>query len=122
MLLLCTCTQAPAKALPSCRWLNGDCRFGDRCNFAHGETELRQIPGRGRGRGRGAHVRSGGGAGRGLPLQHVRSDHGQTQQHMFSDSQVRNLLRPPTPNAVALHAPLRHTHVASHCLRRVRRN
>lgn len=44
-----------------CRWQNGECRFGDRCNFAHGDDELRQIPprvegggpGRGRGRGRG---------------------------------------------------------------------
>lgn len=44
------------------RWQNGECRFGDRCNFAHGETELRSLPprdapgpgaGRGRGRGRG---------------------------------------------------------------------
>lgn len=25
------------------RWMNGDCRFGDRCNFAHGETELRKL-------------------------------------------------------------------------------
>jgi hypothetical protein len=41
-----------------CRWLNGDCRFGDRCNFAHGEAELRALPGRGRGRGRGATART----------------------------------------------------------------
>eukprot|EP01025_Chloroclados_australasicus_P012927 TRINITY_DN16183_c1_g2_i6.p1 TRINITY_DN16183_c1_g2~~TRINITY_DN16183_c1_g2_i6.p1 ORF type:complete len:226 (-),score=28.53 TRINITY_DN16183_c1_g2_i6:395-1009(-) len=24
------------------RWMSGDCRFGDRCNFAHGESELRR--------------------------------------------------------------------------------
>ena len=40
------------------RWMQGDCRFGDRCNFAHGETELRaghdqDGGGRGYGRGRG---------------------------------------------------------------------
>ncbi|KAG7674220.1 hypothetical protein Ndes2526B_g03977 [Nannochloris sp. 'desiccata'] len=26
------------------RWQNGECRFGDRCNFAHGDDELRQLP------------------------------------------------------------------------------
>lgn len=26
------------------RWLAGDCRFGPRCNFAHGEHELRKMP------------------------------------------------------------------------------
>lgn len=26
------------------RWLQGDCRFGDRCNFAHGEQEMRELP------------------------------------------------------------------------------
>jgi hypothetical protein len=34
--------------------MSGDCRFGDRCNFAHGEQELRSLPPRddfGRGRG-----------------------------------------------------------------------
>jgi hypothetical protein len=35
--------------------MSGDCRFGDRCNFAHGEHELRSLPPRsddfGRGRG-----------------------------------------------------------------------
>lgn len=45
------------------RWEAGNCRFGDRCNFAHGDDELRDLParppkplsssGRGRGRGRG---------------------------------------------------------------------
>jgi len=44
-----------------CRWENGECRFGDRCNFAHGKDELRQLeprldPGAGRGRGRGRGV------------------------------------------------------------------
>lgn len=26
------------------RWLAGDCRFGSRCNFAHGSHELRKVP------------------------------------------------------------------------------
>lgn len=26
------------------RWMQGDCRFGDRCNFAHGDHELRKLP------------------------------------------------------------------------------
>ena len=66
-----------------CRWQNGECRFGDRCNFAHGDYELRQLPprhdgppgggrGRGRGRGYGDYPRDdgyngGGGRGRGHP-------------------------------------------------------
>ena len=32
-----------------CRWKNGHCRFGERCNFAHGEEELRRLPSRGNG-------------------------------------------------------------------------
>ena len=32
-----------------CRWKNGHCRFGERCNFAHGEEELRKLPARGNG-------------------------------------------------------------------------
>jgi hypothetical protein len=55
------------------RWQNGECRFGDRCNFAHGDDELRQLPPRheggppgGRGRGRGHyHGDEGYGGGRG---------------------------------------------------------
>eukprot|EP00887_Chlorella_sp_A99_P000051 scaffold16.g51.t1 len=50
-----------AKTQICLRWKNGECRFGDRCNFAHGEDELRTLPprtpsagGAGRGRGRGA--------------------------------------------------------------------
>ena len=31
--------------------MNGHCRFGDRCNFAHGEEELRRLPARGGGNG-----------------------------------------------------------------------
>jgi len=52
--------------------MSGDCRFGDRCNFAHGEHELRSLPPRGDdfGRGRGAYggpPRGGfGGGGRGM--------------------------------------------------------
>jgi len=65
--------------------MQGECRFGDRCNFAHGEQELRQLPSRpgedgtggrfgrgggrggyggyGRGRGRGGYYEGGGGRG-----------------------------------------------------------
>mmetsp|Transcript_11982 Transcript_11982/g.24102 ORF Transcript_11982/g.24102 Transcript_11982/m.24102 type:complete len:153 (+) Transcript_11982:84-542(+) len=52
-------TAENAKTKICMRWQNGECRFGDRCNFAHGDDELRQLPprhdagpGRGRGRGR----------------------------------------------------------------------
>ena len=39
------------------RWKSGHCRFGDSCNFAHGEEEIRQLPPRGFcGRWRGAEV------------------------------------------------------------------
>merc|ERR1711904_270722 len=27
------------------KWANGECRFGDKCNFAHGEQELRRLSG-----------------------------------------------------------------------------
>lgn len=47
--------------------MQGDCRFGDRCNFAHGEHELRQEPAGGPGRGFGSPGRgSFNGAGRGF--------------------------------------------------------
>lgn len=53
--------------------MSGDCRFGDRCNFAHGEQELRSLPPRDDfGRGRGGYggpppARGGyGGGGRGM--------------------------------------------------------
>ncbi len=29
---------------PLCRWQEGRCTFGDRCNYAHGEAELRPLP------------------------------------------------------------------------------
>jgi hypothetical protein len=71
-----TCPLWPAVCQ---RWEAGHCRFGDRCNFAHGDDELRQLPprhtsgggssgGGGRGRGRGpdsGYREEGGGAGRG---------------------------------------------------------
>jgi hypothetical protein len=41
-----------AKTKLCLRWMNGECRFGDRCNFAHGENELRKMPSDG-GAGRG---------------------------------------------------------------------
>eukprot|EP00775_Hariotina_reticulata_P006716 gene6716-6937_t len=48
-------TAENAKTKLCTRWMSGDCRFGDRCNFAHGEQELRSLPPRddfaGRGRG-----------------------------------------------------------------------
>jgi hypothetical protein len=47
------------------RWMSGDCRFGDRCNFAHGEHELRSLPPRG-GYGGGGPPRGGYGGG-GMP-------------------------------------------------------
>eukprot|EP01025_Chloroclados_australasicus_P015389 TRINITY_DN1736_c0_g1_i1.p1 TRINITY_DN1736_c0_g1~~TRINITY_DN1736_c0_g1_i1.p1 ORF type:complete len:305 (+),score=38.64 TRINITY_DN1736_c0_g1_i1:278-1192(+) len=37
-------TPDNAKTKMCMRWSAGDCRFGDRCNFAHGERELRQLP------------------------------------------------------------------------------
>ena len=84
-----------------CRWQNGECRFGDRCNFAHGDDELRQLPPRGdvppsggrggRGRGGGYYREGGyehgyggrgGGGGRGefYPRDHGMHGH-QTQEH-----------------------------------------
>ncbi|KAK9904032.1 hypothetical protein WJX75_003065 [Coccomyxa subellipsoidea] len=38
-----------AKTKLCMRWKNGHCRFGERCNFAHGEEELRKLPARGNG-------------------------------------------------------------------------
>ena len=29
---------------PLCRWQEGRCSFGDRCNYAHGEAEMRPLP------------------------------------------------------------------------------
>jgi hypothetical protein len=61
----------PTRA-PFPRWLDGDCRFGDRCNFAHGDAELRAMPeGGGYDGGRG--YQGGGGGGRGGPM---RNDYG----------------------------------------------
>ena len=37
--------------------MQGDCRFGDRCNFAHGETELRGGGGQDQDGGRGGYGR-----------------------------------------------------------------
>lgn len=37
-------TAENAKTKLCTRWLQGDCRFGDRCNFAHGDHELRPLP------------------------------------------------------------------------------
>ncbi|KAG2452267.1 hypothetical protein HYH02_003291 [Chlamydomonas schloesseri] len=46
-------TAENAKTKVCTRWLQGDCRFGARCNFAHGEHELRKLPERQGGRGGG---------------------------------------------------------------------
>ncbi|KAI7837705.1 hypothetical protein COHA_008498 [Chlorella ohadii] len=46
-------TAENAKTRICQRWEAGHCRFGDRCNFAHGDEELRSLPPRGGGRGRG---------------------------------------------------------------------
>eukprot|EP00200_Dunaliella_tertiolecta_P000914 CAMPEP_0202366592 /NCGR_PEP_ID=MMETSP1126-20121109/17139_1 /ASSEMBLY_ACC=CAM_ASM_000457 /TAXON_ID=3047 /ORGANISM="Dunaliella tertiolecta, Strain CCMP1320" /LENGTH=158 /DNA_ID=CAMNT_0048961667 /DNA_START=5 /DNA_END=480 /DNA_ORIENTATION=+ len=40
-------TAENAKTKLCNRWMQGDCRFGDRCNFAHGEQELRPLTGGG---------------------------------------------------------------------------
>uniref|UniRef100_A0A7R9YWX3 Uncharacterized protein n=1 Tax=Chlamydomonas euryale TaxID=1486919 RepID=A0A7R9YWX3_9CHLO len=57
-------TAENSKTKMCTRWLDGDCRFGDRCNFAHGEHELRQLPPRGAfGGGGGVGVGRGGGRG-----------------------------------------------------------
>lgn len=42
-------TAENAKTKLCQRWANGECRFGDRCNFAHGEQELRALPPRSEG-------------------------------------------------------------------------
>lgn len=79
----------PPPSFHTNRWEAGNCRFGDRCNFAHGDTELRNLPprsptgggapppgGRGRGgyrddygppRGGSSAPPRGGGGGRGGP-------------------------------------------------------
>ncbi len=53
--------------MASARWRAGHCRFGDRCNFAHGEEELRKMPARGDmdGPGRGEYSAPRGGYGQG---------------------------------------------------------
>ncbi|KFM24953.1 Zinc finger CCCH domain-containing protein 36 [Auxenochlorella protothecoides] len=42
-------TEENSKTRLCTRWLEGNCRFGNRCNFAHGEAELRGLPPRSRG-------------------------------------------------------------------------
>eukprot|EP00798_Chlamydomonas_sp_ICE-L_P020703 gene20703-27507_t len=60
-------TSENAKTKLCTRWMEGDCRFGDRCNFAHGEQEMRKLPGGGEESegGRGSYGGRGGGGGRG---------------------------------------------------------
>ena len=55
--LLCTCRVGLLQILegkaiyrtPSlcCRWQEGRCTFGERCNYAHGEADLRPLPAEG---------------------------------------------------------------------------
>ncbi|KAG1680390.1 hypothetical protein FOA52_015481 [Chlamydomonas sp. UWO 241] len=64
-------TAENAKTRLCTRWMSGECRFGDRCNFAHGEHEMRTMPdggfrGGGRGGGSGGGGRGYGGGGRGM--------------------------------------------------------
>jgi len=56
-------TTENAKTKLCMRWMSPEgCRFGDRCNFAHGEHELRKLPPRGGdGPGRGGRGGRGGG-------------------------------------------------------------
>jgi len=56
-------TAENAKTKLCMRWMSPEgCRFGDRCNFAHGEHELRKLPPRG-GPGGGRGQKDGGGRG-----------------------------------------------------------
>lgn len=60
-------TSENAKTKICMRWRAGHCRFGDRCNFAHGEEELRKLPASD-GAGRGEYAPRGGyGQGYGAP-------------------------------------------------------
>ncbi|DBB01235.1 hypothetical protein WJX77_006796 [Trebouxia sp. C0004] len=60
-------TSENSKTKICMRWRAGHCRFGDRCNFAHGEEELRKLPARGDmdGPGRGEYPAPRGGYGQG---------------------------------------------------------
>ena len=43
-------SENPAYRTQICtRWMEGSCQYGDRCNFAHGEEQLRQFGGTGSG-------------------------------------------------------------------------
>lgn len=59
-------TAENAKTKLCTRWLQGDCRFGDRCNFAHGDHELRKLPDSDAGGRFGPGGGRGGGGGRGF--------------------------------------------------------
>lgn len=50
-------SENPAYRTQICtRWMEGSCQYGDRCNFAHGEEQLRQFGGTGSGVSRFASV------------------------------------------------------------------
>lgn len=62
------CPSYPSEPTPrhcKSRWQEGNCRFGNRCNFAHGEAELRGLPPRSRGPSGGPYSQVGPGAGPG---------------------------------------------------------
>eukprot|EP01025_Chloroclados_australasicus_P037755 TRINITY_DN38617_c0_g1_i2.p1 TRINITY_DN38617_c0_g1~~TRINITY_DN38617_c0_g1_i2.p1 ORF type:complete len:225 (+),score=17.05 TRINITY_DN38617_c0_g1_i2:58-675(+) len=75
-------TAENAKTQVCTRWKAGDCRFGDRCNFAHGEHELRRLPPR---QGRGTAGRSAA-AGRGHP---TRAQPRYTDTYLHQNGAVR---------------------------------
>ncbi|KAL6771649.1 hypothetical protein ACKKBG_A27235 [Auxenochlorella protothecoides x Auxenochlorella symbiontica] len=58
-------TEENSKTRLCTRWQEGNCRFGNRCNFAHGEAELRGLPPRSRGPSGGPYSQVGPGAGPG---------------------------------------------------------
>lgn len=60
-------TAENAKTKVCLRWKAGHCRFGDQCNFAHGDQELRRLPPRADMYGAGPSA-GGRGGGRGGPM------------------------------------------------------
>ena len=52
-------SENPAYRTQICtRWMEGSCQYGDRCNFAHGEDQLRQFGGPGGGSRFGGDIKS----------------------------------------------------------------
>jgi hypothetical protein len=94
------------------RWMSGDCRFGDRCNFAHGEHELRSLPprsddfGRGRG-GFGGPPRGGYGGGMGYGAGRGRGRVSTNSRHRSTEREhpcpAGSAWLPGSPSAALLH-------------------